>query len=174
MSKQKKLSLYQTSSDRLHLILPALLQKVIQLNLRVLILSSDIARMHMLDKSLWTFSSNAFIPHGTIDDPHPEKQPVLLTTTLHNSNNASVLCFDFVDYAACYQAIIDNQEMLQIYDAFLCIIALEQQCIQDKEKCIHTLKSIVGDNLICQHYIETKTGWEQEITSKKHVVTSKE
>lgn len=31
-----------------------------------------------LDRILWTYSKKQFIPHGTINDPHPEKQPILI------------------------------------------------------------------------------------------------
>lgn len=33
-----------------------------------------------------------FLPHGSIADPTAQAQPILLSTTLDNQNNADILC----------------------------------------------------------------------------------
>lgn len=52
--------------------------------------AEDPEYLELLDKVLWTFSSAAFIPHGTEDIGHPEQQAVWLTTSCENRNNSSI------------------------------------------------------------------------------------
>jgi DNA polymerase-3 subunit chi len=47
----------------------------------------------MLDAHLWTFREDSFLPHGTDEGGQPDRQPVLLTTSDENLNNATVRFF---------------------------------------------------------------------------------
>ena len=46
-----------------------------------------------LNKILWSYSQKTFIPHGASFDPLPNKQPVYITTTDDNCNDADLIIF---------------------------------------------------------------------------------
>jgi len=58
---------------------------------RVLIRVKDMTDAHRLNDFLWTAKPDSFLPHGTTEDKFPEAQPVLLTATNDNPNNADLL-----------------------------------------------------------------------------------
>ena len=45
----------------------------------------------MLNRALWTFGRDSFLPHGTRDDGFAEEQPVFLTDQADYPNGATVL-----------------------------------------------------------------------------------
>ncbi|MDR2158060.1 MAG: DNA polymerase III subunit chi, partial [Holosporaceae bacterium] len=56
-------------------------------------------RVKIVDKTLWTFSTNAFIPHGDRSLGFCEKQPIYFTSQLENPNGAkTLLVVDTLDY----------------------------------------------------------------------------
>jgi DNA polymerase IIIc chi subunit len=71
-----------------------------------------------LDLFLWSFGRNKFLPHATIFDKNPHRQPILLSNNNHNSNNADVLIFlqqpelDFIKQfnKVCYFFFSNNQK----------------------------------------------------------------
>ena len=84
------LSFYHLLHTPIEQALPILMQKILGGDLRVVILCKDTAHMQALDDALWA-PEQQFIPHGTARDEHREEQPIYLSETLENPNNASVL-----------------------------------------------------------------------------------
>jgi DNA polymerase-3 subunit chi len=82
---------YHMTKNTLEEVLPRLLEKVIQNNHRAVVLVDNDAYLEELDKVLWTYTPLSFLPHGTTKDLAPELQPIFLTTTLINPNEADVL-----------------------------------------------------------------------------------
>lgn len=82
---------YHLERTGLDEVLPALLEKVLARGWRALIWSSDRSRIAHLDSWLWAYREDAFLAHGLADEPHVERQPVLLTTAADNLNAANVL-----------------------------------------------------------------------------------
>jgi len=68
-----------------------LVEKIVTNGQRVTIFSDDDDMLANLDKTLWTFSTNAFIPHGGKDLGSPEMQLAWLTNSVENLNDSSVL-----------------------------------------------------------------------------------
>jgi len=73
-------------------MLPMLIEKILRSGKRIGVLCDSEDSMNFLDKSLWTFSSDTFLPHGTKNDPEPEIQPVFLTTDTIFPNTPKVIC----------------------------------------------------------------------------------
>lgn len=71
--------------------LPELLGKVLSRGSRALVVSPDTERLKSLDSHLWTFSDDAFLPHGLDSEPGASRQPVLLSDTVRNVNGAAML-----------------------------------------------------------------------------------
>lgn len=71
--------------------LPALVAKAYEGGHRILIRTKSPAESETLSDCLWSYHPDSFIPHGTSEENHVEKQPVLLSAKPENLNNAGVL-----------------------------------------------------------------------------------
>jgi len=65
--------------------------KVSEAGLRAIIKSEDKALIEILDKALWDFDPESFLPHDKDGCDHPDDQIFFLTTTDENPNNSTVL-----------------------------------------------------------------------------------
>ncbi|HEY1095628.1 MAG TPA: DNA polymerase III subunit chi [Alphaproteobacteria bacterium] len=72
-------------------VLPDLLSKALQRNLRVACKFADEERMAYYDNYLWRYQPQSFLPHGTVHDGQAIHQPVLLTTEDHAANAAKTM-----------------------------------------------------------------------------------
>lgn len=81
---------YHLTESKLEDALPPLLEKSVERGWRVAVQTRDPERRDTLDAHLWTYREESFLPHGTEDGASPDRQPVLLTTSKDNINQASV------------------------------------------------------------------------------------
>ena len=72
-------------------VLPPLLDRTLARGWRALVRGTDAGRLAALDLKLWTVRPDLVTPHGLASEPHPERQPVLLTTGDENPNGAEAL-----------------------------------------------------------------------------------
>jgi DNA polymerase III subunit chi len=82
---------YHLERTGLDQALPELLEKTLGRGWRALVRSGDRDRIEHLDGWLWTYCPDSFLPHGRADEPHAERQPVLLSRTGENLNGAQAL-----------------------------------------------------------------------------------
>jgi DNA polymerase-3 subunit chi len=82
---------YHLEKSPLERVLPGLLDKTLARGWRALVQARSQERVEALDTQLWTFGDESFLPHGTLKDSYPEQQPVLITTSEDNVNDADVL-----------------------------------------------------------------------------------
>lgn len=88
-----EVAFYQLTTTPLEKTLPKLLEKAYSANQRVVVVVDSQERLELLNSILWTYSTNAFLPHGSAADT-PEthsRQPIWLTTKIENPNQASVI-----------------------------------------------------------------------------------
>ena len=71
-------------------VLPSLLEKSLQRGWKVVVQGSSEERIEALDAHLWTYRDDGFLPHGTWREPDAALQPILLTLTDSNPNDANV------------------------------------------------------------------------------------
>jgi len=89
---------YHLTESRMEDALPSLLEKSLERGWRVGVQLADSARMDSLDTQLWTYRDDSFLPHGTDAGELPQDQPILLTVSGENANNATVrFCVDGVE-----------------------------------------------------------------------------
>lgn len=81
---------YHLTETTLEEALPSLVEKSLERGWRVAIQFGTEERRDALDTTLWTYKDNSFIPHGRDSEPNAELQPVLLTTSSANLNNAVI------------------------------------------------------------------------------------
>ncbi|MDR2766124.1 MAG: DNA polymerase III subunit chi [Holosporaceae bacterium] len=97
-----ELCFYQTGAGNLVPSAARLLEKIYASGERCLVYSADEERLKAVDKTLWTFSTNAFIPHGDRNLGFCHRQPIYLTNQWENPNGATILLLlETVDHEQC-------------------------------------------------------------------------
>lgn len=81
---------YHLTDSRLEEALPPLLEKSLERGWRVSVHVGSEERCAALDAHLWTFREDSFLPHGSTQSAHAERQPVLLTLASEPANGATV------------------------------------------------------------------------------------
>ncbi|WP_348245954.1 DNA polymerase III subunit chi, partial [Salmonella enterica] len=70
---------------------PKLVEKIFFQYKKLVIFCPEQALIKNLDDVLWSYTTKHFLPHGTMDDPLPELQPIYITNSPQNPNNADCL-----------------------------------------------------------------------------------
>ena len=86
-----EIGFYHLTRSTLDEALPRLLEKAYAAGNRVLVRVGDPERLELLNRALWTYGKESFLPHGTRSDGFAEEQPIYLTTQVENPNGATVL-----------------------------------------------------------------------------------
>jgi len=81
---------YHLQRQPLERVLPSLLARCLERGWRVVVQASSDERVEALDAHLWTYRDDGFLPHGTAREGEAAVQPILLTSSDHNPNGASV------------------------------------------------------------------------------------
>ena len=81
---------YHLTESKLEDALPPLLEKSLERGWKVAIQTVDDERRDFLDAHLWTFRDDSFLPHATDASAMLQSQPILLTASDVNGNDASV------------------------------------------------------------------------------------
>ncbi len=81
---------YHLQGQKLESVLTPLLEKSLERGWAVAVQGTSEERMDALDAHLWTYSEEGFLPHGTWREAEAAAQPVLLTLTDSNPNEATV------------------------------------------------------------------------------------
>ena len=84
-------SIYQAVSGNLTSVVVRLLEKTYLSGKKGVFFSPITERVELINKTLWTFSTNAFIPHGDKKMGFEDQQPIYFTDTFKNPNKATVL-----------------------------------------------------------------------------------
>ncbi len=82
---------YHLQNRPQHHVLPLILSKALEKGHRILVKMPDERTLKDMNDHLWTFHPDSFLPHGAANDDHTERQPILLTTTDENLNDADLL-----------------------------------------------------------------------------------
>ncbi len=86
-----QIGFYHLTRSRVEEALPRLLEKVLAAGHRVVVRAADREQLELLNRILWTYRRDSFLPHGGPADGFADRQPVYLTTGLDNPNEATVL-----------------------------------------------------------------------------------
>lgn len=86
---------YHLEQQPLEEVLPVLLEKTLARGWRAVVQVSDPAVRDLLDRHLWVYRKDSFLPHGAVNDDHAARQPIFLTIGDDNPNRAAVrFCAD--------------------------------------------------------------------------------
>ncbi len=79
---------YQLTTTPLERVLPQIAEKVLTGGGRLLVVTADETRRAGLDRALWTYSPESFLPHGEAGGERDADQPVLLSGEVDAANGA--------------------------------------------------------------------------------------
>lgn len=84
---------YHLERQTLEEVLPALLEKTLARGWRAVVQVSEPGTRDHLDRHLWVYRKDSFLPHGAVNDDFAPRQPVWLTVGDDNPNGATVRFF---------------------------------------------------------------------------------
>lgn len=108
-----EIGFYHLTRSTLEQALPRLLEKVVASGARAVVRVGAPERLEALDRHLWTYRPDSWLPHGCGADDHAAEQPVWLTTGTDRPNEASILVL--VD-GQPHEAIADYARVLDLFD----------------------------------------------------------
>lgn len=82
---------YHLTTQNLDQALPVILTKGLSTGKKIAVMVNTAKDMTKFDDLLWTYKADSFLPHTTDKDAYPEHQPVLISTSSQNQNNANML-----------------------------------------------------------------------------------
>ena len=82
---------YHLTRTPLEPALGRLLERVLASGQRAVVVASSPERVEALNRALWIFGRESFLPHGSREDGFAEDQPVFLTDEADFPNGATVL-----------------------------------------------------------------------------------
>ncbi|MEM6780744.1 MAG: DNA polymerase III subunit chi [Pseudomonadota bacterium] len=82
---------YHLQKQTLDQALPQILTKALSIGHRIVVKLGSKDSVEHMNKHLWTYRQDSFLPHGSAKDGHAEYQPIWLTAENDNPNNADLL-----------------------------------------------------------------------------------
>jgi DNA polymerase-3 subunit chi len=142
---------YHLTESKLEDALPPLVDKSVERGWRVAIQLKETARRDALDAHLWTYREESFLPHGTDETEQAASQPVLLTVTGDNANQATV------------RFIVDGAEP-QVADAYERIVFMFDGYDQEQlEGARAQWRKLKGEGHTLTYWQQTPEGrWEKK------------
>ncbi len=116
---------YHLQQSPLEQVLPDILEKTYAKGWQALVkigplLGDANQELGRLDKFLWTYKKDGFLPHGRDDEPLADEQPILLTTQSAACGDADVI------------VLVGGAQMDDVDGAERCITILDGADEQDK------------------------------------------
>lgn len=83
-----KVDFYHLTDRPLEQVLPRICERIIEDGGRLLIVAADDAQRAGLDRLLWAYSADSFLPHACLGAGNDEAQPILLAPDVNPANRA--------------------------------------------------------------------------------------
>ncbi|KJV57258.1 DNA polymerase III chi subunit, HolC family protein [Orientia chuto str. Dubai] len=132
----KSISFYCTLTELLNQTICKLLEKCYSNSLKTIALLDDKNMEEVINNALWSFSSISFIPHGCSTDPEPDSQPIYITTSYENPNQAKILAL----VISCNTNHENNMNYFQQFERILIIFKDDYALINYMNNYYHKLK----------------------------------
>ena len=153
MKNDVEVSFYHFTCVPLLKAVPSLIAKIYDSQRNSLVLCKDEESLDELNKYLWSFSTKIFLPHGSVQEKHSEKQPILLSTEIVENNKPRVL-LSFID--------IDNDYLSKFESVMFVFFGNKKdKNVEDMYNRFNNLKN--KDNLKVKFWLQdVSTGkWQQ-------------
>ncbi len=114
---------YHLQKQDLDAALPAILQKAFQSGKNIVVRMRDDKEIERMNKHLWAFKPEVFLPHGSKKDGKADQQPIWLSANDDTPNDAKILILtqgkteeDLSPYDMCCE-MLDGHDEQAITDA---------------------------------------------------------
>lgn len=104
---------YHLTRKSLEQVLPELLEKTLERNIRAVVMAGSEERVEALTQHLWTYKPDGFLPHGNAKDGNAEMHPIWFTSKDERPNDAAFL---FLTDGAETKSVGDYQRVCEIFD----------------------------------------------------------
>ena len=142
---------YHLTESKLEDALPPLIDKSVERGWQVAVQMREPARRDLLDAHLWTYREDSFLPHGTDEGEMADQQPVLLTVSSDNTNNASVRFF------------IDGAEAIDVGSYQRVVLMFDGYDQEQLESARAQWKRLKGEGHSLTYWQQTQDGrWEKK------------
>ncbi|NBC20525.1 MAG: DNA polymerase III subunit chi [Alphaproteobacteria bacterium] len=129
-----------------------LIEKCLERDWRVLVVSANAERRARLDETLWSWRDDSFLPHGEAgaEGLDPARQPVLIAPEPENLNTASV-------------ALLLDGTRLEPQAGFRrCMVMFDGSDTQTRSIARDQFKAARQAGLTCRYYQQTPSGgWQK-------------
>lgn len=142
---------YHLTRTKLEQALPMLLEKTLQRGWRAVVMTDSDERAEYLTQFLWTYSGDAFLPHGAKKDGHAEEQPIWITDSDENPNRAQVL---FLINGASSAKLEDYNLVCEVFDG------AQEASVEEARRRWKSHKDSGHD---ISYWKQGSNGWEKEI-----------
>lgn len=141
---------YHLERSTLDQILPELLDRTLQRGWRARVRVADADRRAEIDERLWSWRDDSFLAHGLSDQPHADRQPILLTSGNENPNASQALF------------IVDGSDMTVTEEFERCFIIFDGR----DETALHTARerwrTLKGQGANLAYWKQSDAGrWEK-------------
>jgi DNA polymerase-3 subunit chi len=151
-----QVSFYQLMLTPIEKVTPRIVDKIYSSQLRALIWVENDEQLSLLNTSLWTYSTLAFLPHGCRLDSEDtkEQQPIWLSTTLENPNQSTV-CVSTNGQIVKNPASLGFDRIVDIFDATI------PETRNGASSFAERLNFYNAQNAIITQWQQTKDGWQK-------------
>ncbi len=142
---------YHLQRTRLEQAVGPLLTKCLSRDWRVLVLSADANRRDAVDRALWTFEDDSFLPHGQAEAVglNADEQPVLIAETSDNQNHAEVAL------------LLDGFELPDDATFSRCMVMFDDGDDTARQVAREQYKKAKENNLVARYFQQSETGWRE-------------
>lgn len=105
---------YHLQNQPLEQVLPRLLERTLARDWKAVVEVASLERQSSLDDHLWTYRDDAFLPHVTDGEPDAARNPIVITASAGNPNDAQ--CRFLVDGTRVPDALEGYQRLVLIFD----------------------------------------------------------
>ena len=141
---------YHLETSMLEGVLPELLDKTLSRGWRALIkMPAD--RLSHMDKFLWTYKDDSFLPHGRDDEPMADQQPIVLSAEASTSQGHNCVF------------LIDGADMDITPDTSRCIVMIDGRNDAMVQAARKKWKSLKDANANLSYWQQNDQGrWEKK------------
>ena len=141
---------YHLERSTLDQVLPELLDRTVQRGWRARVRVANPDAREALDERLWTWRDESFLAHGLSDQPHPERQPILLTAGDENPNGSQALF------------IVDGSDMSLTEEFERCFIIFDGRDETALHQARERWKTLKGQGASLAYWKQSDEGrWEK-------------
>lgn len=140
---------YHLERSTLDQVLPELLERTLKRGWRAQVRVNDPELRDAVSERLWVWREDSFLAHGLETDPHPARQPIIITSSVENLNRAQALF------------IIDQSELGEIGEWVRCFIIFDGRDDLATSRARETWRKLKAGHADLAYWKQTDEGWQR-------------